>query len=211
MPAPVPHSATGPAADPVPVAFGSAVRALQELRLRPEIVLEELPAPHRLAPWAHAVSATVHDAADGGAEVGTGRLVLLHDPDGLEGWEGCTRYVVFVGCEVEGEIARDPLLPDVAWTWLLDAIAMAGAGAVALSGTVTATSSVRFGDIGLVGDDDDDEQRRSDDVEIRASWTAADDHAPAEAHIAAFTGLLAIAAGLPPEGVAPIGGPRPRR
>jgi len=204
----VPHS-TEPVAEPAPPAFDAAVRALHEYRLRPEIVFEELPAPQRLAPWAHAVAATVHSSPDDGDEVGTGRLVVLHDPDGLDGWDGCTRYVVFVGCEVEGEIARDPLLPDVAWSWLLDAIAAAGAGAIALSGTVTATSSVRFGEISAM--DADEESRRTDDVEIRASWTAADDDAPAEPHIATFTALLAIAAGLPPEGVAPIGGARTRR
>ena len=74
---------------------------------------------------------------------------------------------------------------------------------------VTATSSVRFGEISAM--DADEESRRTDDVEIRASWTAADDDAPAEPHIATFTALLAIAAGLPPEGVAPIGGARTRR
>jgi hypothetical protein len=107
--------------------------------------------------------------------------------------------VIFVTCDVEGEIARDPLLPDVGWSWLTEALDGCNAAYTALGGTVTATSSVRFGDISG--------SARTDDVEIRASWTALD--GPPERHLAAFTLLLAVAAGLPPEGVSAIGPVRP--
>jgi hypothetical protein len=167
-----------------------------------------LPAPQRLAPWSHAVAATVRSAGSD-RDAGSGRIVLLHDPAGVQSWQGRSRYVVFVSCDVEGEIARDPLLPDVAWSWLLDALDQSGTEYIALGGTVTATSSVRFGEIAAPDSADDEPGRRTDDVEIRASWTAFDDAAPPAPHVAAFTELLAVAAGLPPEGVAPIGASRP--
>ncbi|HEY5117374.1 MAG TPA: DUF3000 family protein, partial [Nakamurella sp.] len=60
----------------------------------------------------------------------------------------------------------------------------------ALGGTVTATSSTRFGDIAG--------PQRADDLEMRASWTADDQ---TDLHLQAVAGFLAAAAGLPPEGV----------
>ena len=101
--------------------------------------------------------------------------------------------------QVEGEIARDPLLPDVAWSWLTESLEGCAADYSALGGTVTATSSVRFGDISG--------SERSDDVEIRASWTALPGQS--SRHLAAFAALLAVAAGLPPEGVSAISPIRP--
>ena len=88
-------------------------------------------------------------------------------------------------------------MPDVAWSWLTECLESSGAGYTALGGTVTSTSSTRFGDIAGPG--------RTDDLELRASWTATNDQTGL--HLAAFTELLAIAAGLPPEGVAAIGRP----
>ena len=44
-------------------------------------------------------------------ELGTGRLVLLHDPAGHEAWQGTFRVVTYVRAELEPEMAADPLLP----------------------------------------------------------------------------------------------------
>lgn len=176
-----------------PAEFLAVVESLRSVRLRREIELSELPPPQRLAPWSHAIAATVL-APDTDDEVGSGRLVVLHDPEGVASWNGTIRYVIFATCDVEGEIARDPLLPDVGWSWLTDALEVCEADYTALGGTVTATSSVRFGDIAG--------SERTDDVEIRASWTAVE--GPASRHLAAFAELLAVAAGLPPEGVSSI-------
>ncbi|AZI57702.1 DUF3000 domain-containing protein [Nakamurella antarctica] len=173
-----------------PDEFLAAVAGLDVAHVRREIELSTLPAPARLAPWTHAVSALIHDT-DTDEEIGSGRLVLLHNPEGVAAWEGTFRYVAFLSCEVEGGIARDPLLPDVAWSWLAEVLDQHDVNFTALGGTVTATSSVRFGDI--AGSD------RTDDVEIRASWTAVGNDSAS--HMRAFIGLLAIAAGLPPEGV----------
>jgi hypothetical protein len=42
-----------------PAAFQTALEQLGVVRIRPEIELGELPAPTRLAPWSHALSASV--------------------------------------------------------------------------------------------------------------------------------------------------------
>jgi hypothetical protein len=179
-----------------PAAFQAALDELAGVTVRPEIELGELPAPTRLAPWSHAVSASVTWGGDR-PESASGRLILLYNPDGVTAWDGTLRIVIFITAEVDDEIARDPMLPDVAWSWLTDCLELSGAAFTALGGTVTSTSSTRFGDIAGPS--------RTDDLELRASWTAGDDRTGL--HLAAFAELLAIAAGLPPEGVASIGRP----
>lgn len=172
-----------------PAAFRRAVAGLDVARLRSEIEIGPLPAPARLAPWSHAVSAAVYPAgAD--EETASGRLVLLFDPEGVPAWGGELRIVAFATCELDVEIAQDPLLPEVAWSWLTESLDASGAGYTALGGTVTATSSTRFGDIAG--------PQRADDLEMRASWTADEN---TDLHLQAFAGFLASAAGLPPEGV----------
>ena len=64
---------------------------------------------------------------------------------------------------LDPEQVGDEMLPTVGWSWLTEALEQNGAAHVALGGTVTQTSSVRFGDIAG--------PRRTDDVELRASWT----------------------------------------
>jgi hypothetical protein len=158
---------------------------------RPEIVLEDAPAPLKLAPYAHALGGTVSRA---GEEVATGRLILLHDPAGHEAWEGTLRLVTYVTAELESEIAGDPLLSAVGWSWLVDALDHNNAARHAMGGTVTLTLSTRYGD--LAG------PPTVADLEIRASWTPADD--ALEAHMRAWCDLLASTAGLPPPGVTAI-------
>ena len=132
--------------DLAPTAFRAALAALGQVRIRSEIEIGELPAPTRLAPWSHALSAEVVWGGDR-PESASGRLILLHNPDGVAAWDGTLRIVIFLTAEVDDEIARDPLLPDVAWSWLTDCLELSGASYTALGGTVTSTSSTRFGDI----------------------------------------------------------------
>lgn len=156
-------------------------------------MLDAVPAPRRLAPWTHAISAEVTDdgADEDEAPLATARLVLLHDPDGQQAWEGVLRLVIYVRAELDGELAGDPLLPEVGWSWLTEALELAGARFGALGGTVTQTSSARFGEIGG--------PQHSHEIELRASWTPQD--ADLTPHADAFCQLLAAAAGLPPVGV----------
>jgi hypothetical protein len=175
----------------VPALFTQAVTSLRSVRTRPEIELDEAPAPQRLAPFAHAVNASVVRDDD---EIATGRLILLHDPAGHEAWQGTLRLVTYVNATLEPEMGTDPLLPAVGWSWLTDALAEQGARATAIGGTVTQTFSTRFGD--LAGPLPDAE------IEIRASWTALD--ADLDRHLLAWTALIASTAGLPPPGVAQL-------
>lgn len=161
---------------------------------RPGLVLEEVPAPKRLAPYAVAVSAEIVGADD--EQVASGRFVVLHDPAGQDGWRGDTRVVAFVSADVEAEMAADPALAQVGWSWLTDSLAERGAMHTAAGGTVTRTVSCRFGQI-----EDADE---ASEVEVRASWTPlldADGSMDLGVHLLAWCDLLCATAGLPPPGV----------
>jgi hypothetical protein len=126
-----------------------------------------------------------------GDELATGRLVLLHDPDGVDAWDGVLRLVAFASAEMDSDIGVDPMLPAVGWSWLTGALDDRGAAYRAAGGTVTQTTSTRFGDIAG--------PKTTVELELRASWTADDaDLAP---HLRAFVDLVCTAAGLPPEGV----------
>ena len=105
-----------------------AVRRLRDVRLRPEVVLEEVPAPQRIAPFALALSA---DVVVDDEELATGRFVLLHDPAAPEAWEGTFRVVSFVRAVLEPELGADPMLGQVGWSWLEDALSAAGVAATA--------------------------------------------------------------------------------
>src|SRR4051812_31655634 len=130
-----------------PEDFRRAVAALRAATPRPEVVLEETPAPQRLAPHAVALTADVFSPADPDTELGTGRLVLLHDPAGHEAWAGTFRLVTYVRAELDQEMAADPMLPGVGWAWLTEALDGHGAAFTAASGTVTRVASESFGAI----------------------------------------------------------------
>lgn len=177
--------------------------ALSELRAaawRPELSIEEIPSPQRIAP--HSVAVEVELLVDE-AVLANGRLVLLHDPAGNEAWDGDFRCVTFVKAEVEPEMVRDPMLADVGWSWLIEALGNHDAAYREPSGTISAVISTPFG--GLA------EGPGRAEVEIRASWTP--DLAAGrgmDAHLHAWEDLLSRTAGLPvtSPGVAPL---RPRR
>jgi hypothetical protein len=172
-----------------PEVFREAVASLTSTRVRPEVRVEPLRPPQRLAPWSYAISADVHGAD--GEELATGRLVLLHDPEGVEAWDGVLRLVAFASAELEQQMGIDPMLPAVGWSWLTGALDERAAAYRAAGGTVTQTTSTRFGD--LVG------PSTTVALEMRASWTA--DTSDMSRHLSAFVDMLCLAAGLPPEGV----------
>lgn len=180
---PVMAAATGGTEEPAE--FRRAVAQMRAAVLRPELEVEDMPRPRNLAPFSVAFSAEV--VVDDN-ELGGGRIVLLHDPDGHEAWEGEFRFVTLSRAELEPEMATDPLLPEVGWTWLTEALHMRGARYAAPSGTVTRATSQGFG--GLQG------QIARTEIEVRASWTpVGDDVGP---HMAAWLDLLCTCAGLPP-------------
>jgi hypothetical protein len=175
-----------------------------------DLVFEDVQAPKRLAPYATAIAATVQRD---GADVAWGRLVLLYDPDGQEGWDGVFRLVAYIRADVEPEIAADPLLGEVGWSWLSEALDTRVPGYAQPSGTVTRVITEGFGakrdELPLTG------------FELRASWSpagpsgtdaagarkraAADGGSDLEsldlsAHISAWCDCLSAAAGLEPQG-----------
>jgi hypothetical protein len=185
--------------------FAAAVAAFTEGRhaqSERDLTFEDVPAPKRLAPYATAIAATVQrDDAD----VAWGRLVLLYDPDGQQGWDGFFRLVAYVRADVEPEMAADPLLGEVGWSWLSEALDMHVPGYAAPSGTVTRVITEGFGakrdELPLTG------------FELRASWSPVGpagsqgsagnsdlDILDLSAHIAAWCDCLSAAAGLEPPG-----------
>ena len=165
-----------------------------------DFLFEDVPAPKRLAPYATATAASVQRD---GADVAWGRLVLLYDPDGQEGWDGVFRLVAYIRADVEPEMAADPLLGEVGWSWLSEALDAHVPGYAVPSGTVTRVITEGFGakrdELPLTG------------FELRASWSPAgpgnsdaDDRdleiLDLSAHISAWCDCLSAAAGLEPPG-----------
>jgi hypothetical protein len=215
------HNRTSAAgrADPAPPrardsgdpAFDAAVAALEAGRdavaaARDDLELESWPAPKRLAPQAVALAVT---AFRDGEEAGEGKLMLLYDPAGHDGWTGTFRIVVQVQADVDEEMAADPLLGEVGWSWLTDALDLHAPGYAAPSGTVTRVITEGYG-------------AKSDDppstgFELRASWCPGDGGELAADELAAEIGgavvawceLLASAAGLPAAGTLAIGSRAP--
>jgi len=174
------------------LAFAAAAAGFEAGRdaqreLRADFAFEEVPAPKRLAPHAAAISATAHRD---GTEVAWGRLVLLYDPDSQQGWSGSFRLIAYVRADVEPEMAADPLLGEVGWSWLTDALDTYAPGYGTLSGTVTRVVTEGFG-----AKQDEDPLTG---FELRASWSP-EDGTDLGADVAAWCDLMAAAAGLPPQ------------
>jgi hypothetical protein len=166
---------------------------------------EDVPAPKRLAPHAYAIAATVYGEDE--EEVASGRLVLLYDPAGGPGWSSVFRLVAYVRADIEPEVAADPLLGEVGWTWLTEALE--APGYTAESGTVTRVITEGYG-------------AKSDELpttnfELRASWSpvmrgglggssprGSTDEATLADHVVAWCSCLAAAAGLEPPGTRAI-------
>ena len=167
---------------PTPAEFERAIAQLRSARFRPEVLTEEMPAPQRIAPYASALSA---DVTSDGVDIGTGRIVVLHDR-----------------ADIDPELATDPLLAEVGWSWLTEALEAHAATYAAPSGTVTTVASESFGGMAA--------EPATAQIEIRASWTPVGDLTP---HVEAWGELLCTAAGLPPvpEGVATMPSRRGQR
>lgn len=187
--------------------FEDLVNSLRTFTPRAEIVLEEVPAPQKLATYAFAFSADVSNGLldDDEDEIASGRFVLLHEPGGQDTWEGEFRCVTFVRADVDPVMQQDPLLPEVGWSWFLEALESEECTLAAPSGTVTRVSSASFGKLSPRNDESE--------IEIRASWTPAiTDPIEIMKHIAGWCRLITDVAGLEPipDGVSTISSARRR-
>ena len=179
------------------LAFARATEEVRAERFRDDLVVTEIDAPGSLAPESIALAGDVRpDAATGESVYGTGRFILLHDPGEPEQWGGAFRIVTFAQAPLETEIGTDPLLADVAWSWLMDALRTRGAEFRAAAGTATKTVSKGFGSLHAEGE--------GAQIELRASWSPGSAIGP---HVQAWAELVCMLAGLPPgsEGVAVLG------
>ncbi|WP_277049681.1 DUF3000 domain-containing protein [Ruania albidiflava] len=183
-----------------PPDFEAALLSLRGHRMRPELRLEEIPPPTRIAPYALALTGEVNPSDDPEEMLGSGRFVVLYDPEGQEAWNGEFRVIVMARATLEDEFAGDPMLGEVGWSWLTDALAAQQAGYHSLSGTVTRVLSETFGGLEL--------RSGEVEIEIRASWTPdSTDLAP---HLRSWALMTCQAAGLPPipDNVSPL---KPKR
>ncbi|WP_420099096.1 DUF3000 domain-containing protein [Corynebacterium sp.] len=209
------EAVTVDAAEAVPGPFREAVTSMHAAPVRSGITVTDIRPPRKLAPYSHAIGLEVDRLPDGPDGPGTtgvfghdggeaavptdsdgdafGRLILLHDPKGSEG-PGMMKLVAYIQADLDSAVAEDPMLPEVAWDWLTEGLH--GTSFSDLGGTVTATASSRFGDIGGPAN--------AFQIEMRASWTA--DGPDLSGHVTAFATVLANVAGLPPEGVTSISG-----
>jgi Protein of unknown function (DUF3000) len=206
------------AGDNAAATFRSAVDALeaglnQQCAQRPELTFEQEPAPRKLAPFAAAIAVTVADGGGGEDEVAWGRFVLLYDPEGQRGWDGPFRIIAHIRADLEPEIAADPMVGEVGWSWLTEALDARAPGYRQTSGTVTRVVTEGFGA--------KQDQPATTEFELRASWSPAWQEPgtvePAtlgiDGHAAAWCEALCAAAGLPPltAGVSALRQPRSRR
>src|SRR5689334_15787371 len=184
-------------------AFRAAVVRLrsgqeQVSTVRPELAFGDVPAPRTVAPFAAACAAT---ARVDGTEVASGRFVLLYDPAGQRGWAGPLRVIIYIRADLEPEIAADPMVGEVAWSWLTEALDARTAGYAEPSGTVTRVVTEGFGAKRA--------EPRATGFELRASWsplgTESSGPGPEDGvdgglagHMAAWCGTMCAAAGLAP-------------
>lgn len=184
-------AASGPGA-----AFAAAEEQLRAAGFRSDFVVREIPSPQGVAPFSLALAGDVRPTAEGESPYGTGRFILLHDPAEPEAWGGAWRIVAFAQAPLEPEIGTDPLLADVTWSWLVDALESRHADYHSASGTATKILSKGFGSLADEGD--------GAQIELRASWSPA---GAFDAHLEAWAELVCMLAGLPPgsEGIAVLG------
>ena len=175
----------------LPVEFAAALSAIRRATSRAELVVTEISAPAQLAPYSFALAANITPVRHGkDSDLGTGRFILLYNPDEPEGWNGAFRVVCFAQAPLEVEIGLDPFLAEVTWAWLVDALNSRKAQYTAASGTATKIISSGFGELAKQGD--------GAQIELRASWTPLDHNLTA--HVEGWGELLCMLAGLPPAG-----------
>lgn len=180
------------AIDPTaPEEFRNAAERILASYLRPELAVEQIPAPTSLAPHALALAATLDQTSEFRAypTPSTGRFILLFDPMSADEWGAPFRIVAYGQAPLELEIGLDQFIADVSWSWLLDALETRHAAFTQISGTATKTLSTGYG--GLA------EHGSGAGLELRASWTPLGNDFGA--HAEAWSQLLCLLAGLPHE------------
>jgi len=169
-------------------AFDEAVEQIRSLQFRDELSVREIPSPEHVAQRSFALAGDVlsHDTSTD-SPFGSGRFILLHDPDSFDQWGAEFRIVCFAQAPLEIDIGEDEFIADVTWSWLMDALEERKARYSAPSGTATKIISTGFGSLHGHGS--------GAQVELRASWTPIESNFAK--HAEAWAELLCLLAGLP--------------
>jgi hypothetical protein len=189
-----PQQAQAHSLNSAPQTFRVVLDQLRQADTRSEVELAEVPAPAQLAPYAVAMSADVAD--QNGEALAVGRFILLYNPQYSPIWDGNFRIITYIRTSLESDLGEDPLVSEVAWTWMVEALDEAEATYRQPGGTASRVLSQSFGMI--------DQQLETIDLELRASWTPAGDHL--DRHLTAWSDMVCTFAGLPPttDGVIPL-------
>lgn len=173
-----------------PADFVTALESLKGQTFRPELHIGQIPGPTRIAPWAVALQAEVNQTPNNDPDYlrGSGKFVVLHDPATQPAWNGTFRIVVHGQAPVDSTMGDDPLLGEVAWSWLRDALEDQGASYHSLNGTVTRVFNETFGGLHI--------NSARVDLEVRASWTPQTPYLTE--HVHAWANFTASLAGLGP-------------
>ena len=180
-----------PAVTEVPAPFAQALVAMRTAARALRLDVSEVPAP-RAAAFAVALEGSLPDPADADHELADGTFVVLYDPDGAGA--GTFRVIVLVRAELDAEMSDDPMLSEVAWTWLEESLSRYTHGVDALGGSVTRTVTTSHGAVAARPD--------HVELELRASWHPRT--AELGAHLEAWAQVMRDCAGVPdlPDGVA---------
>ena len=171
-----------------PVVFDELRSRMLDFSWSDKLEVRETPAPTRISPFSVAIEGTV---AIRGDELGSGRLILLHNPSGAEAWQGTSRFVAMIRADVDPSMASDPLVGRVAWSWLTDSLESHHAVHHADACTVTSVVSRPFGQLAV--------DPESNHIELRASWTptfsTSDD---VDSHLESWSDLCLLSCGVSP-------------
>jgi hypothetical protein len=87
-----------------PAEFVRAATSLLAANIRAEVSVEIIPSPTRVAPHSAAIAGEVLATGNSESLHGTGRLILMHDPDQIAAWGGVFRIVCFADVALRGVI-----------------------------------------------------------------------------------------------------------
>jgi hypothetical protein len=176
--------------------FQAAVDAIRAAEIREELHVKQIEEPEKLATHAIAFSAHITEDLSTPADAGTGRFVLLWEPDMQEAWGSRFRVVCFAKSPLETNIGADELGSDIAWAWLTDALSNRHAEYGNAAGTATRIISSGYGSLATQAD--------HAELEVRASWSPKSYEIAA--HLEAWQDLVCIMSGFAhlPQGVSSI-------
>lgn len=170
----------------IPEPFTNALTSLRTAARTVDLELTEIPGPTRAAAYSVALSGSLADPDDPETEIADGNFVVLYN-DADDGGPGSFKVIVMIRAELDAEMSIDPLLPDVAWTWLEEALARFTGSVDDLGGAVTRTITTNHGRTAEHGD--------SVELELRASW--ASQSSEVGDHLQAWGQALRTCAGQP--------------